>query len=46
MTKRKKYLQEFKLDAISLVKEQGSNQAEALRNLELNLNMLGRWITE
>jgi transposase len=44
MTKHKKYLKEFKLDAISLVKEQGSNRAQALRNLELNLNMLGRWI--
>jgi transposase len=46
MTKRKKYSKEFKLDAISLVKEQGYNQAEAARNLGLNPNMLGRWIKE
>jgi transposase len=46
MIKRKKYSKEFKLDAIALVKEQGYNQAEAVRNLGLNPNMLGRWIKE
>jgi transposase len=46
MTTRKKYSQEFKLDAISLVLEQGYSQAEASRNLEINPNLLGRWIKE
>jgi transposase len=43
---RKKYSREFKLDAISLVLEQGYSRVEAARSLELNANMLGRWIKE
>ena len=43
---RKKYSKEFKLDAISLVLEQGYSRAEAARNLDLNANMLGRWVKE
>jgi transposase len=43
---RKKYLEEFKLDAISLVTEQNYNRAEAARSLGINANMLGRWIKE
>ena len=46
MTKRKKYSKEFKLDAISLVLDQGYTRAEAARSLELNANMLRRWIKE
>ena len=46
MTKRKKYSKEFKLDAIALVIEQNYSQAEASRNLDINPNMLGRWIKE
>jgi len=46
MTTRKRYSKEFKLDAISLVLEQGYTQAEAARSLEVNANMLGRWIKE
>lgn len=46
MTTRKKYSKEFKLDAISLVEEQGYSQAEAARSLDINPNMLGRWIKE
>ncbi len=46
MTTRKKYSQEFKLDAISLVLEQGYTRAEAARSLSLNANMLTRWIKE
>lgn len=44
MTTRKKYSKEFKLDAISLVLEQGYSRAEAARSLEINATMLGRWI--
>lgn len=44
MTKRKKYSKEFKLDAISLVLEQGYTHIEAARSLEINAIILGRWI--
>ena len=40
MTTRKQYSKEFKLDAISLVQEQGYRQAEAARSLGINTNML------
>ncbi len=43
---RKKYSKEFKLDAIALVLEQGYSKAEAARSLDINPNMLGRWINE
>ncbi len=46
MLKRKQYTKEFKLDAISLVMDQGLTIAEAARSLEINANMLGRWIKE
>lgn len=46
MTTRKQYSKEFKLDAISLVLEQGYSRAEAARSLEINANMLGRWLKE
>jgi len=46
MTTRKRYSKEFKLDAISLVLEQGYTQAEAGRSLDISANLLGRWIKE
>ena len=46
MTKRKKYTKEFKLDAISLVLEQGYTRTEAAQSLGINYTMLGRWIKE
>ena len=46
MSKRKKHSPEFKLDAINLVLEQGYSRTEAARSLDLNANMLGRWIKE
>lgn len=46
MTARKKYSQEFKLDAISLVLEQGYTRSEAARSLSINANLLTRWIKE
>lgn len=46
MEARKKYSQEFKLDAVSLVTEQGYSRAQAARSLNINANMLGRWIKE
>ena len=46
MVTRKKYSKEFKLDAISLVVEQGYTRSEAARSLGINANMLTCWITE
>jgi len=46
MTTRKKYSKEFKLDAISLVTEQGYSRAEAARSLSINPTILNRWIKE
>ena len=46
METRKQYTKEFKLDAISLVVDQGLTIAEAARSLEIGANMLGRWIKE
>ena len=42
----RQYTKEFKLDAISLVLDQGLTIAEAARSLEIRANMLGRWIKE
>ena len=46
MTKRKQYSKEFKLDAISLVLEQGYTRAEAAKSLEIHPTQLGRWVKE
>jgi len=46
MSVRKKYSKEFKLDAISLVLDQNYSQREAAGSLDINPNMLGRWIKE
>ena len=46
MATRKKYSKEFKLDAVSLVTDQGYNRSEAARSLGINATMLGRWIKE
>ena len=42
----KKYSKEFKLDAISLVNEQGYTQAEAARSLGIESRLISRWINE
>ena len=46
MTERKKYSKEYKLDAVSLVTDQGYSGAEAARSLGINANMLCRWVQE
>ena len=46
MAARKKYSKEFKLDAISLVIDQGYTRIEAARSLDVNVNMLRRWVKE
>jgi len=46
MATRKIYSKEFKLDAVSLVVDQGYTRAEAARSLEIEANLLGRWVRE
>ena len=46
MTERQRYTKEFKLDAISLVQDQGYKQSEAAKNLGIKSPMLSRWIKE
>ena len=46
MEARKQYTKEFKLDAISLVLDQGFTIAEAARSLGIRASMLGRWTKE
>lgn len=46
MTNKKKYSKEFKLDAINLVLEQNYTRAAAARSLDINANVLSRWIKE
>ena len=42
----KQYTKEFKLDAISLVLNQEHATTEVSRSLEINANMLKKWIRE
>jgi transposase len=46
MTKRIKYSKEFKLDAVSLVSEQGYERKAASESLGIRYEMLCRWIKE
>jgi len=46
MNTRKKYSKEFKLDEISLVVDQKFSRSEAARNLEINPNLITRWMKE
>jgi transposase len=46
MNTRKKYSKAFKLDAISLVLDQGYSRIHAASSLGINTNMLGRWLKE
>ena len=46
MITRRKHSKEFKLDAISLVLEQGYSRAEAATSLDILPSLIGRWIRE
>ena len=48
MTKqvRKNYTPEFRREAVRLVTDEGYKIAEAARSLDINANMLGRWVRE
>ena len=43
---RRKYSLEFKLEAVNLVRERGVAIVQAARDLDLNHNMLRRWLKE
>ena len=43
---RKKYSREFKLEAVNLVRERGVAIVQAARDLDLNHNVLRRWLKE
>jgi transposase len=43
MTKKRRYADEFKREAVRLVNEQGYTQAEAARSLGINANLIQRW---
>ena len=43
---RKQYSKEFKLDAVSLVLDQGFTRREDASSLDINAQMLGRWVKE
>jgi len=43
---RKNFSREFKLEAVNLVRERGVSIAQAARDLEINHNMLRRWVKE
>jgi len=43
MAKKRQYTDEFKREAVKLVTEQGSTQAEAARRLGINVNLIRRW---
>jgi transposase len=46
MTTRQKYSKDFKLDAVNLVLDQGYTRREAARSLDINDQILGRWVKE
>ena len=46
MTTRKKYSKEYKLDAVSLVLDQGYTITNAAKSLDVNRSVLQRWIKE
>jgi transposase len=43
---RRKYAREFKLEAVNMVKERRVSIVQAARDLDLNNNVLRRWLKE
>ena len=43
---RRKFSREFKLEAVKMVKDRGVALRQVARDLDLNENMLRRWIRE
>lgn len=46
METRRKFSREFKLEAVKMVKDRGVALKQAARDLDLNENMLRRWVRE
>lgn len=46
MSKRRKYSQEYKYEAVQLVQQSNVPASEIARNLGINANMLRRWVKE
>lgn len=46
MAERKRYPKEFKLDAVSLVLEQGHTRTDVAKMLEISSQLVGRWVKE
>jgi transposase-like protein len=46
MDTRRKFSREFKLEAVKMVKERGVALKQVARDLDLNENMLRRWVRE
>jgi|Wag4MinimDraft_19_1082662.scaffolds.fasta_scaffold08920_2 transposase len=46
MVQRRKFSKEFKLEAVNLVLGRGVSIAQAARDLDLNENLLSRWVRE
>ena len=46
MSKRRKYSDEFKREAVQLTNHPGVSKAQIARELGINPNMLGRWCRE
>jgi transposase len=43
---RRTFSREFKLEAVNLIRERGVSCAQAARDLDVNVNMLRRWVKE
>lgn len=46
MAETKRHTKEFKLDAVSLVLEQGHTRTEVAKMLEISSQLVGRWVKE
>lgn len=46
MSKRRKYSQEYKQEAVQLAKTSGESLSQVARDLGINATMLGRWCKE
>ena len=46
MVTRRKFSREFKLEAVNMVKDRGVAARQVARGLDINENMLRRWIRE
>ncbi len=46
MAKRRQFSKEFKIEAVRLVKERGVSIVQAAKDLDINENVLRRWMRE